>query len=176
MLKTVFIICSLAVALLSALPGFSANHTETDFTAICYHNVKKITQCDLDPDQYAISPENLLAHFEWLKAHNYHPVSLDDIIAANAGKKRLPEKPVLLTFDDGYLSFYTEIYPLLKLYNYPAVFAIVGSWLETPDNKKVQYGNKQIPRKHFLSWRQLREMQDSGLVEMASHSFNLHRV
>ncbi|WP_198263370.1 poly-beta-1,6-N-acetyl-D-glucosamine N-deacetylase PgaB [sulfur-oxidizing endosymbiont of Gigantopelta aegis] len=149
--------------------------TNTHFTAICYHDVKTITQGDLGPDQYAISPENLLAQFEWLKKNNYQAISFDDLIAAREGKKSLPPKAVLLTFDDGYISFYTKIYPLLKLYNFPAVFAIVGKWLETPRDGNVQYGKKSISREHFLSWAQLKEMQASGLVEVASHSFNLHR-
>lgn len=145
-----------------------------DFTAICYHDVKKIDQGDLDPDQFALSADNLLAEFEWLKVNGFHPISVDDLLQAQQGSKELPQKAVLLTFDDGYLSFYTTIYPLLRLYNYPAVFALVGSWLEVPDGQDVQYGDTQIPRSNFLTWRQLKEMQGSGLVEIASHSYSLH--
>ena len=71
-----------------------------DFTVICYHNVKAIDQGDLDTDQYAISPENLLAEFEWLKANGFHVISVDELLAAHRGEKSLPEKSVLLTFDD----------------------------------------------------------------------------
>jgi biofilm PGA synthesis lipoprotein PgaB len=49
----------------------------------------------------------------------YSVVSVQDLFDAAAGKKELPEKPILLTFDDGYLSFYTKVYPLLKKYHYP---------------------------------------------------------
>ncbi|MCP3850670.1 MAG: poly-beta-1,6-N-acetyl-D-glucosamine N-deacetylase PgaB [Gammaproteobacteria bacterium] len=146
-----------------------------DFVSICYHDVKTISQGDLDHDQYAISPENLLSHFEWLKANDYHPISLDDLITAKEGKKALPAKAILLTFDDGYISFYTKIYPLLKLYNFPAVYAIVGHWLETESDQAVEYGNEKVSRSNFLTWSQLKEMQNSGLVEVASHSYNLHQ-
>jgi len=144
-------------------------------TAICYHDVKIIDQGDLDVDQYAISPEHLLAQFEYIKANNFTPVSIDDLINAQKDDKTLPEKAVLLTFDDGYISFYSEVYPLLRLYNYPAVLAVVGSWLETSENEAVTYGNTQLDRAEFLSWRQMKEMQSSGLVEIASHSYDLHR-
>jgi biofilm PGA synthesis lipoprotein PgaB len=146
-----------------------------DFTVICYHDVKAIDQGDLDTDQYAISPENLLAEFEWLKANGFHVISVDELLAAHRGEKPLPEKSVLLTFDDGYLSFYTEIYPLLKLYKYPAVFSLVGSWLDVPNGQFAQYGDQKIARSHFLQWQQIKEMHDSGLVEIASHSYDLHR-
>jgi biofilm PGA synthesis lipoprotein PgaB len=144
-------------------------------TAICYHDVKKMDQGDLDIDQYAISPEHLLAQFEYIKANNFIPVSIDDLIKAQNGDKPLPEKALLLTFDDGYISFYSEVYPLLRLYNYPAVLAVVGRWLEIAENEPVTYGNKQLDRDEFLSWRQIKEMHSSGLVEVASHSYDMHR-
>jgi len=143
--------------------------------AICYHDVKTIDQGDLDVDQYAISPEHLLAQFEYIKANNFTPVSIDELINAEKGDKPLPKKAVLLTFDDGYISFYSEVYPLLRLYNYPAVLAVVGRWLEASASEPVSYGNKQLDRDQFLSWRQMKEMQSSGLVEIASHSYDMHR-
>jgi biofilm PGA synthesis lipoprotein PgaB len=153
----------------------SAGPVRGDVTVFCYHDVKPIDQGDLDPDSMAVSPANLLAHFDYLHANGFHPVSMDDLIAAREGRKPLPEKAVMLTFDDGYLSFYTEVYPLLKLYRFPAVLAIVGSWTDTPEGQKVRYGNELKDRSHFATWRQIKEMQDSGLVEIASHSFDLHK-
>ncbi len=129
----------------------------------------------MSQDQFTVSADNLLAQFEWLYVNDFHPVSLDDLLAAQKGKKVLPDKAVLLSFDDGYLSFYGIIHPLLRLYNYPAIFALVGSWLEVPEDGKVQYGNKNIDRENFLTWPQIKEMQDSGLIEFASHSYDLHK-
>lgn len=146
----------------------------TPLTAICYHDVKKIDQGDLDIDQYAISPQHLLEQFEYIKTNNFNPVSIDDLIKANKGTQPLPDRAVLLTFDDGYVSFYTEVYPLLRLYKYPAVLALVGSWLETPVDKPVIYGNQELDRNQFLTWSQIKEIQSSGLVEIASHSHDLH--
>ncbi len=142
--------------------------------ALCYHDIRDDVQEDLDADPYAVSTDRLVAHFEWLRAHGYKAVDVNDLLAARKGEKTLPEKAVLLTFDDGYTSFYTHVYPLLKSFGYPAIFALVGNWLETPVGGLVDYGSQQLPRSTFLSWNQIREIQASGLVEFASHSFDLH--
>lgn len=144
------------------------------FQVLSYHDVRDNVDGDLDADSTAISSKNLARHFAWLQAHGYHPVSIDDVLNAQAGKKPLPAKPILLTFDDGYKSFYTRVYPLLKLYDYPAVLALVGSWLEVEDGKMVTYGDDQAPRESFLSVAQIKEMANSELVEFASHSYDLH--
>ena len=79
-----------------------------------------------------ITIQKLIEHFNWLKVNGYQPVSWQQIVDARNGKSKLPSKPVLLTFDDGYESFYKIVFPLLKSYRYPAVFALVTSWQETP--------------------------------------------
>lgn len=144
------------------------------FDVLSYHDVKDQVDGDLDQDTTTLSTQNLARHFAWLQAHGYHPISIDDLLKAKSGIKPLPQKPVLLTFDDGYASFYTRVYPLLKLYQYPAVAALVGSWLEVAPDKKVQYGEELVSRAHFLTTAQIKEMADSGLVEFASHSYDLH--
>ncbi len=138
--------------------------------SLCYHNVKD----QWDDDPMTVSTERLISHLSWLKAHHYHPVSVQDVLDAKAGKKPLPDKAVLLTFDDGYRNFYDKIYPVLKMFDYPAVFALVTSWMETPAGQQVDYGDQKKPREYFLSWKQVREMTASGLVEIASHSHDMH--
>jgi len=159
-----------AILLLTCPPGAQAG-----VIALCYHDVRDNLHETGDADSFTVSTDRLISHFEWLRANDYQPVSINDLLAERRGEKKLPEKAVLLTFDDGYTSFYTHIFPLLKSYGYPAVFALVGSWLETPADGLVAYGNQQLPRSRFLSWEQIREMQASGLIEFASHSYNLHR-
>ena len=102
----------------------------SDFITLCYHNVRDDVIGALDKDSTAVSSKNLVIQFAWLKEHNYKIVSLQDVIDSKAGLIKLPNKAILLTFDDGYIGFYTRVYPLLKLFNYPAVFAIETGWLE----------------------------------------------
>jgi len=148
-----------------------------EFLTLCYHNVE-----DDDPDQRfeGVTTRKLIEQLSWLQSQGYHPVSVDDILAARAGRKPLPSKALLLTFDDGYESFYTRVYPVLKAFHFPAIIAVVDEWMKgSPGDNihpgdRVRYGETTMPRDAFLTWPQLREMQKSGLVEIASHTSALH--
>jgi len=140
---------------------------------ITYHDVTEDVSPGPAGDDMAVSASNLIAHFRWLRDQGYQPVSIEQIEAANNGGDALPEKPVLLSFDDGLLSVYTHVYPLLKLFHYPAVVSLVTGWIEGDQN--VRYAGRERGYDSFLSWVQIREMQASGLVEIASHSHALHQ-
>ena len=162
---------TLLLAWVLLLAGTVRPEEKGDFLALCYHDVQDVVN---DPDGMAVSTADLVAQFQWLAENDFHPVSIDDLVAASRGKKKLPPHPVLLTFDDGFRSFYTRVYPLLKLFHYPAVLSLVGKWQEVPPGKLVDYGGKPLPRERFVTWKEVREMTASGLVEIASHSFDLH--
>lgn len=146
-----------------------------DLVILSYHDVRDDVRGVIDPDQNAISTENLVGHFDWLKAHDYAVVSLQQVIDARENGKPLPPRAVLLSFDDGLISIYTHVFPLLKAYHYPAIVAVVGHWMELPKGESVPYDPKPLGQDRFATWAQLREMARSGLVEIASHSDNLHR-
>jgi peptidoglycan/xylan/chitin deacetylase (PgdA/CDA1 family) len=161
----------LPVLLAALAVGASAASAGPDFTTLAYHDVVD----DVDSLTYdAITARNLAMHFDWLRQHGYRVVSVDDLLAAQRGERTLPAKAVLLTFDDGYRSFYTRVYPLLTAFNYPAVLSVVGSFLEAPPRSQIRYGAALVARENFVSWAQLREMQRSGLVEVGSHTYGLH--
>lgn len=167
--RTAIISSLFFILLLMWSPIFAANK----FTVLSYHDIH-----DNDGrrvDIMSISTETLIGHFSWLREHGYHVVSLDQILAAQAGEKPLPDQAILLTFDDGYRSIYTRVYPLLKLFNYPAIVAPVGIWMEVDAENTVNYGGIELPRSLLLTWDQIKEMVDSGLVEVASHSHDLHK-
>ena len=140
-------------------------------TILSYHEIAEKNQA-LVPD-YAVSPTNFVRQMDWLKNNGYHFVGLGDVIADRQGKKPLRPKAVLLTFDDGYRSVYDHAYPTLKLFHAPAVIALVGKWLE-PESGTVSFDGKAVPRSDLLSWAQIKEMTESGLVEVASHSHSMH--
>ena len=150
------------------------NRAGRPLVALCYHDVRDNVTGTRDKDSMAVSTRHLAEHFEWLRVNGYTPVSLDQVLAARSGEP-LPNKPVLLTFDDGYASLYHEIFPLLRRFGYPAVIALVGRWLEAAPGSQVIYGNASLkPREHFLEASQIIEMTESGLVEFASHTYDLH--
>lgn len=140
--------------------------------AITWHDVS-----DENPDQrfIAVRTERLIQQLSWLRENGYVPVSVDAILAARRGGPPLPDRAVLLSFDDGYASFYTRVYPILKAYGWPAVFAPVGKWVSTPGGQKVSFGDAQVARDQFVTWDQVHEIAASGLIEIASHSHDLHR-
>ncbi|WP_252109263.1 MULTISPECIES: poly-beta-1,6-N-acetyl-D-glucosamine N-deacetylase PgaB [unclassified Halomonas] len=153
-----------------------AERTPDDFVVISYHDVvdRQVTP-NLPIYPQTITRARLVEHFNLIDAEGYQPVSFQQILDARNGGEPLPDKAVLLTFDDGYSSFYDIVFPLLKLYGFPAVQAVVGSWLDVPAGGQVPYGSITLPRSRFLSWDQVRELDESPLVEIASHTFDLHQ-
>ena len=142
-------------------------------TVIGYHEI--VAHANAIIPDYAVSSQQFELHLDWLQQNGYHFITVDQLIKASEGRYQLPSKPVLLTVDDGYQSFYQYAYPILKARKIPVVLSVVGSWLEPKANSMVQFGDDQLARNKLLSWAELKTMQDSGLVEIGSHSYNLHR-
>jgi biofilm PGA synthesis lipoprotein PgaB len=165
------------VAEASLRDALHSNDAPQSFRVLCYHDVRDNLRESLQawPEPTAIDTMELIRHFSWLNENGYHPVSLQQIVDAREGRGKLPEKAVLLAFDDGYKSVYTKVFPLLKQFNFPAVIALVGDWIETPPAAQVKFGDRLVPRTEFVSWNEVREMHASGLVEVASHSHGMHQ-
>jgi biofilm PGA synthesis lipoprotein PgaB len=141
------------------------------FLVLAYHDVE-----DSDPDQryLAVRTSALNEQISWLLHNGYRAVSVQEILDAHRGGKPLPPRAFLLTFDDGYSSFYTRVWPLLKAYNVPALWAPVGSWVDTPEGKKVDFGGLMTARDKFATWDRVRELSQSPLVEIGSHTWASH--
>lgn len=188
-------VCTGAFAAGALAPDVSVTSPAQDVVILCYHDVRdevgtrqllkteKANATDivapgvgssLDAEQFTTSTRNLAGHFDWLRSHGYHVISLQQLIDARRGRGTLPDKAVLLTFDDGLRSAYTNVFPLLKTYKYSAVMAVVGAWTDLSDDGKVDNGAQPLTREDFATWDELREMQNSGLVEIASHTYNQH--
>ena len=154
-----------------ALPEADRPWPANSFVTVAYHDVQ---DGEGDPRYLGVRTERLVAHFGWLRENGYQPVSVDQILAARDGGKPLPPKAVLLTFDDGYRSFYDRVFPLLKATGWPAVLAPVGAWLDAPADQPVDFGGLPTPRERFATWAQVAEMAASGLVEVGAHTDDLH--
>ena len=144
---------------------------DNQFVTLTFHDVRDDVAKQGDRDLYAISTKNLAQYLEWIQREGWHPIRLEDVWLARQGKKTLPNKALLLTFDDGALSSYNRVFPLLKQYKTPAVFAIPTSWIN--GNTKDAY--EAYGKGNLMTWPQMREMMASGYAEFVSHSDNMHR-
>ena len=161
-----------ALALLSLL---GAPPADASLLVLSYHDIRDDVARQGDVDPHAVSTQNFAAHLDWLHGNGYTAVDLDDVEAASRGVRPLPERAVLLTFDDGLRSVYTHAFPLLRAYRFPAVIAPVTGWVDLPADSHVDYaGPASHDRDDFVTWAHLREMQASGLVEVASHTDAMH--
>ncbi|MBI3948550.1 MAG: polysaccharide deacetylase family protein [Armatimonadetes bacterium] len=99
---------------------------------LMYHRV--LAEGAVDPTGYffSVPQRRLEQQMRWLKALGHHVVSLDDIVHWLEGKRRLPSRPVAITFDDGYEDAYRLAAPVLERYRYPATFFLIadrlGGW------------------------------------------------
>lgn len=149
----------------------SRDKNPNEFTILSYHEISEKSET-LDTT-YAVSPANFEAQIQWFIKNGYHFIDVDAVLQYRKNGKPLPDKAVLMTFDDGYASVYDNAFPIIKKYKVPIVIALVGSWLEARD--MADFNGHMIPRDKFLSQMHLKEMVKSGLVEIASHTHSLHK-
>jgi len=103
------------------------------------------------------SPEDFRQQMDYLDDHGFHPVTLDDVRAYFAGTRALPDRPVVLTFDDGYQDLYTEAFPVLKQHHFKAVAYIVSGFVGRVGQN--------------VTAAQVREMDAYG-IEIGAHTVN----
>ena len=122
-----------------------------------YHYV---SQPPADADVYrrdlSVTPERFAEHLRYLQENGYTTVTLDDLLYALTEGRPLPDKPVVLTFDDGYADNYEYAFPLLSGHGFIGHFFIITDF--------VNQG-----REGYLSWRQIEEMAAAG-QRFGSHS------
>jgi biofilm PGA synthesis lipoprotein PgaB len=136
-------------------PKISDRARAAKIPIIMYHDITAKKDVSWD-----VTPEELEHHFQALQDGGYTPISMDQMVNHLRSGAPLPPKPVLLTFDDNYVGQYKYAFPLLKQYNYPAVWSVHTRFVGTGGQK---------PK---ATWDQLREMQASGLITVASHTVN----
>lgn len=180
-LVTIGWLCMSAVAYAKAIPfvapqdrpqlAASQPWPKNHFLVLGYHDVED----DIADQRYlSVRTSALNEQISWLLHNGYHAIGVQDIIDAHQSRKTLPPKAFLLSFDDGYSSFYTRVWPLLKAWNVPALWAPVGSWLDTPAGQKVNFGGLMTPRERFATWQMVREVSCSPLVEVGAHTWASH--
>ena len=161
---------ALAAALLvgsAALPQ-AAVSAGVKIPILTYHD---LTRDPDDVDDMTVTDERFRLDMEFLKEFGYTPLLSADLVAIHKGAAAMPDKPVMITFDDGYWSNYSIAYPILQQTGMKAVISpIVGETDRYTENGEVSENYTH------LTWEEIREMMDSGLVEFQNHSYALHKL
>ncbi|MBK7060496.1 MAG: polysaccharide deacetylase family protein [Rubrivivax sp.] len=128
--------------------GVHADRMQT-VPILCYHRL------GAGRSKMIVSPANFEAQMTWLVHAGYHVVRLPELSAFLAGEKPLPQRSVVITFDDGYESVYRHAFPVLKRLGLPATAFVYIDFVGGGD---------------ALSWPQMQEMLASGLIDIQSHT------
>ena len=122
-------------------------------------------------DSTELSPEAFEAQIAALAEAGYTSVFPEDLATYVREGKELPEKPIVITFDDGYLSNYEYAYPILKKYGMVATIFVIGSTVGDTEH----YKDTDYPITPHFSYEQAKEMVDSGVISIQSHTYDMHQ-
>lgn len=127
---------------------------------LMYHYVEHVRdKRDTIRQKLNIYPETLSSQIKTLQDDGYTFLRMSEIGEIIDGKKQIPTKPIVLTFDDGYKDFYTDVLPVLQKHNVPATAYIITNFIGRPN---------------YMTRKQLDTVQASGLVELGAHT--IHHV
>lgn len=131
----------------------SREFTPVEIPVLNYHKVDNL------PIALSITPDEFDRQMAFLARHGYHTITPDQLLGYLQKGRPLPEKPVLITFDDGYVDNYLNAFPIMKKYGFTATIFLVTNDVG------------RDPR--FINWQQAKEMQQAGFV-FGSHTVH-HR-
>ena len=126
------------------------------FPILEYHTVTKTP--DIDSKRYNVPPDEFNAQLDYLEQNGYNTITPLEFMKAKHNKMQLPDKPIILTFDDGYEDNYLEMLPILEAHGMKAAVYVITNELGKPG---------------YLTFDELRDMQNRG-IEIGSHTAN-HR-
>ena len=141
----------LVLPLLLLLVGVVLMYSSPGVPVLNYHQVeqKNGNPLTLWPDQFE-------AQMAYLAEEGYTTITIDEMMDALEHGTPLPEKPVIITFDDGYADNYEYAYPILKKYGFKATIFLIYDFTNAYPN--------------YLTWEQIDEMKQSGLIRFESHT------
>ncbi|WP_214365537.1 polysaccharide deacetylase family protein [Pseudonocardia sp. H11422] len=112
----------------------------------------------------SVRPAMLAEQLAWLTGHGFRTLTFSELMAARRKERPLPERPVVLTFDDGYADFHSAALPLLAEYGCVATVFVTTGWVEDAGEQRA--GN---PLDRMLAWTQIDEVSAAGM-EIGAHS------
>ena len=161
----------LTLFLAMAMIGISAayaTHTQNKISIIpilLYHDIQVSGEGDS-----IIARNVFLSHLDAIQEAGYETITFQQVIDFVNHGGSIPEKPILITFDDGYLSNYEIAWPALQQRGMVGTIFVVGCSVG-----KDTYKNTGVPIIPHFTYRQAREMIDSGVMSIQSHTYDLHQ-
>ena len=164
----IFSVCALCFLVGRTVMTFAEGLSgqEVRLPVIMYHSVGGNA-----PSEYVVTPEQLEEDLCWLKEHGYTSVTARQICSYTEGRGSLPNRPVLITLDDGFYSNLSVLLPLLEKYDMYAVVSVVGKY--TDINAAADPHNTLYS---YLTWDDIHELQESGRVEIGNHTYDMHSL
>lgn len=120
---------------------------------------------------YIVSEEQFESDIKGLAALNYSFVLPEEAIAYAEGRGNLPEKPIMITFDDGHYNTMYYALPILRKYNGKAVVNVIGAFSEYSSTS----GDDSNPNYSHLTWEQIKFLRDSEIFEIGNHTYDMHK-
>jgi len=148
------------------LSGMAQAEEPVFLPIVMYHHISEDSGSWND---YVISAAEFEGDLRWLREHGFHTVRWEELLAWSRGEGELPEKPCMITFDDGFESVLVYAEPLLEQYGFTGVCALIGSATE-----KASSETYRDVRWSSLTWDEARDMGERGTVELICHTWNLH--
>lgn len=133
---------------------------------IMYHSVSN----EANIGEYVVSTQAFEQDLLWLKENGYESVLPSDLVDYVQGDKKLSQKSVMLTFDDGCYNNLSDVLPLLEKYNYSAVVSIVGEYTDINAEK-----DPHVSAYSYLTWGDVKKLIDSKRIEIGNHTYALHK-
>lgn len=150
--RTIYFLIMMSVILFSC--KIFAENTKVNIPILCYHNLNPTK-----PGSMNMTPDKFASQIKWLKDNGFNFITLDQAVEYIQGKKTsLPVKPVVITVDDGWESVHQYMLPIIKKFNIPVTLFI--------------YPETISEGKHALTWGQLKELQQTGLFDIQSHTYS----
>ena len=142
----IFLFGAIIFSILLALP------TPEGFALLEYHMITDNPPAE--SEVYNVPPEEFNAQLDYLQQKGYTTITLQEFMQAKHGKISLPEKIIVLTFDDGYENIYTEMLPILEAHKMKAVVYVIAN---------------ELGKEGYLTLEQVKDMQRRG-IEIGSHT------
>ena len=116
-----------------------------------------------------VSPKQFAKQIDYLNKHGYTTLLFSELAQIYNGNMKMPKKPVLITFDDGYKNNYTEAFRILKEKRAKGNIFLVYNSIGGYNHWHDPIGEPWI---NMLTWEQVKEMDESGLMDFGSHTMN----